>query len=78
MNRFQEKSFDYTRSFFLGSHTCSFALDLPAYSTIEIMCERLNYAISYCSSIDGDGVINDPPMLSQLHEIDSDFDANET
>ena len=39
----------------LGSHTCSFALDLPAYTTTEIMYERLNYAITYCSSIDGDG-----------------------
>jgi HECT-domain (ubiquitin-transferase) len=47
----------FKRSFLLllGSHTCSFALDLPAYTTTEIMYERLNYAITYCSSIDGDG-----------------------
>ncbi|CAF0859852.1 unnamed protein product [Rotaria sordida] len=37
------------------SHTCFFTIDLPAYSTIEIMYERLNYAINHCSSIDGDG-----------------------
>ncbi|CAF3541029.1 unnamed protein product [Rotaria sordida] len=37
------------------SHTCSFALHLPSYSTIEIMYERLNYAITHCSSIDADG-----------------------
>ncbi|CAF3962695.1 unnamed protein product [Rotaria sp. Silwood2] len=36
------------------SHTCNFSLDLPEYSTTEIMYERLNYAITYCSSIDGD------------------------
>ncbi|CAF4076194.1 unnamed protein product, partial [Rotaria sp. Silwood2] len=37
------------------SHTCSFALHLPSYSTTEIMYERLNYAINHCSSIDADG-----------------------
>ncbi len=50
-------------SVILGSHTCFFIIDLPAYSTAEIMYERLNYAISYCSSIDGDGMTNDAPTL---------------
>ncbi|CAF4021260.1 unnamed protein product, partial [Rotaria sp. Silwood1] len=40
------------------SHTCFFTLDLPAYSTTDIMYERLNYAITCCSSIDGDGTVN--------------------
>ncbi|CAF3929639.1 unnamed protein product [Rotaria sp. Silwood2] len=40
------------------SHTCSFGLDLPPYSTKEIMYERLNYAITYCSSIDNDWAMN--------------------
>ncbi|CAF0793768.1 unnamed protein product [Rotaria sordida] len=40
------------------SHTCSFALDLPEYSTKEITYERLNYAITYCSSIDNDWNMN--------------------
>ncbi|CAF3325918.1 unnamed protein product [Rotaria socialis] len=40
------------------SHTCYFTLDLPPYSTKEIMYERLNYAITYCSSIDTDGTLN--------------------
>ncbi len=43
----------------LGAHTCTFTMDLPEYSTIEIMYERLNYAISCCSSIDGDGIMDD-------------------
>ncbi|CAF2798974.1 unnamed protein product [Rotaria sp. Silwood2] len=41
------------------SHTCFFALDLPEYSTTDIMYERLNYAITNCSSIDGDGMVDD-------------------
>ncbi|CAF3666099.1 unnamed protein product [Rotaria socialis] len=41
------------------SHTCFFTIDLPAYSTTDIMYERLNYAISSCSSIDGDGTVNE-------------------
>ncbi|CAF4801982.1 unnamed protein product, partial [Rotaria magnacalcarata] len=31
------------------SRTCSFALHLPVYSSIEIMHERLNYAMTHCS-----------------------------
>ena len=38
------------------------------------MYERLNYAITYCSSIDGDGAINDIPPPT---EYDSDLSANE-
>jgi hypothetical protein len=49
----------WTISHFLsGSFTCSFTLQLPAYSTKEIMYERLNYAITYCSGIDTDGRMN--------------------
>lgn len=44
---------------FIGAHTCSFVLDLPAYSTIDIIYNRLNYAITYCTSIDGDGTMNE-------------------
>ncbi|UJR32400.1 hypothetical protein I4U23_019862 [Adineta vaga] len=48
------------------SHTCFFTIDLPPYSTNEIMYERLNYAITCCSSIDGDGTINDAPNPDEL------------
>jgi hypothetical protein len=47
--------------YILESHTCYFSIDLPEYSTTEIMYERLNYAITYCSSIDADGTINEAP-----------------
>ncbi|UJR17648.1 hypothetical protein I4U23_004544 [Adineta vaga] len=56
------------------SHTCFFAIDLPAYSTSEIMYERLNYAISSCSSIDGDGTMNDVPSAE---DFITDDDPNE-
>jgi hypothetical protein len=55
------------------SHTCAFAIDLPEYSTTEIMYERLNYAITYCSSIDGDGTFNDETNTRNLLD-DSDSD----
>ncbi|CAF2939168.1 unnamed protein product [Rotaria sp. Silwood2] len=51
------------------SHTCFFTIDLPAYSTTDIMYERLNYAITCCSSIDGDGTVNDA-------RIDEGFDSD--
>ncbi len=49
-------------------------IDLPAYSTTEIMYERLNYAISCCSSIDGDGMMNNAP---DTEHIDSDDNSEE-
>jgi hypothetical protein len=36
------------------SHTCFFSLELPRYSTLDVMRERLRYAIYNCTAIDGD------------------------
>lgn len=36
------------------SHTCFFSLELPAYSSLEVMKEKLRYAIYNCTAIDGD------------------------
>jgi E3 ubiquitin-protein ligase HERC2 len=38
------------------SHTCFFQLDLPAYSTKQIMHDKLVYAITHCQAIDLDRV----------------------
>ncbi|CAF2960714.1 unnamed protein product, partial [Rotaria sp. Silwood2] len=54
------------------AHTCTFVLDLPEYSTIDIMYDRLNYAITYCTTIDGDGNMNETVELS-----DSDLDSSD-
>jgi len=37
------------------SHTCFFSLELPRYSSLKILSERLLYAIYNCQAIDGDG-----------------------
>jgi hypothetical protein len=36
------------------SHTCFFRIDLPDYSSEEILKKRLVYAFSYCGDIDTD------------------------
>lgn len=36
------------------AQTCFFQLRLPPYTTLEIMTERLRYAINNCRSIDMD------------------------
>lgn len=36
------------------SHTCFFSIEMPRYSTLEIMKEKLRYAIYNCQAIDGD------------------------
>ena len=40
--------------YFPVAHTCFFSLELPAYSTLDIMKEKLRYAIFNCEAIDGD------------------------
>ena len=39
------------------AHTCFFSLELPAYSSVEVMKERLQFAIFNCEAIDGDEVV---------------------
>ena len=36
------------------AHTCFFSIDLPAYSTDEIMRKKLTYAMTHTVSIDAD------------------------
>ena len=41
-------------SYFPLAHTCFFSLELPSYSSLEIMKNKLRYAIYNCQAIDGD------------------------
>lgn len=41
------------------SHTCFFRIDLPDYSSEEILKRRLLYAIEYCGDIDADRAAGD-------------------
>ena len=41
-------------AYFPVAHTCFFSLELPAYSSLEIMKEKLRYAMFNCEAIDGD------------------------
>eukprot|EP01039_Chlorochromonas_danica_P004879 gene4879-5347_t len=55
--RFKIQSFNKSGSpdsYFPVAHTCFFSIELPRYSSIEIMRERLLYAIFNCEAIDGD------------------------
>jgi len=54
--RFKLQSFGHTPidSHFPVAHTCFFSLELPAYSTLAIMKDRLRYAIFNCEAIDAD------------------------
>lgn len=36
------------------AHTCFFSIDLPMYSSREVMKDKLLYAITHCQSIDAD------------------------
>ncbi len=36
------------------AHTCFFTIDLPEYSSYDILYKKLLYAIKFCGEIDGD------------------------
>ena len=40
------------------SHTCFFNFVLPRYSSLELLRERLLYAIRQCRSVDADVVVH--------------------
>lgn len=42
-------------SSFPKSHTCFFTVDIPEYTTLEAMTDRMRYAIENCTAIDTDG-----------------------
>jgi len=59
------------------AHTCFFALELPAYSTLEIMQEKLLYAITMCRDIDTDYLVrNDDDQRDNLMFSDDGGDMN--
>ena len=41
-------------AYFPVAHTCFFSLELPRYSNLDIMRDKLRYAIFNCTAIDGD------------------------
>jgi len=53
------------------SHTCFFHLELPRYTSLENMTEKITYAIVHCAVIDGDS--NDRMETIQAN-IESDDD----
>lgn len=40
------------------AHTCFFTLDLPKYTTLEVMHEKILFAITHCVAVDGDSSLN--------------------
>lgn len=40
------------------AHTCYFTIDLPKYSTPEIMKKQLLIAVEFCGEVDDDGGAN--------------------
>lgn len=51
INRLQKDDPD---GYYPTSHTCFFAIDLPQYSSQEVLRQRLLYAITHCQAIDAD------------------------
>lgn len=63
--------------FFPVAHTCFFALDLPAYSTYDILRDRLHYAVTECTVIDNDYVPDEEDDGIDSDEEDEDEEDEE-
>ncbi len=50
------------------SHTCFFSLELPRYSSLEVMTNKLRYAIINCTAIDADNTSNATASASMWEE----------
>uniref|UniRef100_A0A7S4DLT3 Uncharacterized protein n=1 Tax=Lotharella globosa TaxID=91324 RepID=A0A7S4DLT3_9EUKA len=58
---------------FPTAHTCFFMLQLPAYTNYETMCQKVKYAITHCTAIDGDHSYNAASHI-ELEEMEGDDD----
>eukprot|EP00475_Leptophrys_vorax_P044051 TRINITY_DN8686_c0_g1_i1.p1 TRINITY_DN8686_c0_g1~~TRINITY_DN8686_c0_g1_i1.p1 ORF type:complete len:636 (-),score=165.67 TRINITY_DN8686_c0_g1_i1:54-1961(-) len=58
------------------SHTCFFALDLPRYSTLDIMHQKVLYAITHCVAIDADDTSNAQEAARRNADVDLDSDED--
>jgi hypothetical protein len=51
INKLYQEPYD---NYLPASHTCYFTLDLPEYSSKDILREKLLFAIQHCKAIDTD------------------------
>lgn len=74
--RFKLQNFDKRPpdQYFPVAHTCFFSLELPRYSSLEIMKEKLRYAIFNCEAIDGDDTATGIAAAAMGWEEDEDTD----
>ena len=54
------------------SHTCFFSIELPKYSTLDVMHEKILYAITHCVAIDADDTTVARAAARRTASIESD------
>lgn len=59
------------------SHTCFFSIELPRYTSVDVMHQRVLYAITHCVSIDADST-SAAQSAARTHSIaDDDIDDDD-
>lgn len=59
------------------SHTCFFTVDIPYYTSVEIMLARMRTAIELCGEIDGDDYMLTREVNSDGESIDGEEEEEE-
>jgi len=55
------------------SHTCFFGLDIPLYTSADVLEKKLAYAIENCSSIDADASLQQASGQHNDEEDDEEW-----
>jgi len=74
------KSSSNPDNYFPMAHTCFFSIELPKYTSIDVMTQRVSYAFLHCTSIDGDNTSTARAAARRavnLADADDDDDAGQ-
>ena len=60
------------------AHTCGFSIEMPKYTTLEVMVKKVMWAMQNCGSVDADGGLSSGQRVEDHtlsdDEIESFFD----
>eukprot|EP00466_Bigelowiella_natans_P013588 jgi/Bigna1/40151/e_gw1.39.40.1 len=57
------------------AHTCGFSIELPKYTTLDVMVKKITWAMQNCGSVDADGGISSGTRVEDNTLSDDEIDS---
>jgi len=54
------------------THTCFFSIEMPAYTSLDAMTDRIRYSMLNCAAIDGDSARQNEVIRTELGDAERD------